>query len=153
MTIFSNKLVFLADDDSDDRELFALALRETGIPASLAIFDSGASLIDAIVHNRQRPDILFLDLNMPGKSGFDCLVEIKTCDQGKSIPVIILSTSSNPRNIDYCYDHGAALYAVKPADFSTLCRLIERAVADDWRRQVSKKEFLLDLSGFSMRRS
>ncbi len=153
MTHISNILIFLADDDSDDRELFELALRETANAASLKTFEDGVSLMTALTTVDRHPDMIFLDLNMPRKSGFDCLAEIKHDKKLKNIPVIVLSTSTNPQNIDYCFKCGASFYAVKPTDFRALGKLIQKTLNNDWKAEPSKADFLLDLSGLYFRKA
>jgi CheY-like chemotaxis protein len=65
-----------------------------------------------------RPTVILLDLNLPGTDGREALVRIKRDSQLRSIPIVILSTSSNPKDVAYCYDHGANGYMVKSVNFT-----------------------------------
>lgn len=67
--------------------------------------------------NENLPALILLDLNLPGIDGRELLVMLKNDDRYKEIPVIILSTSNNPRDISYCFKNGANSYQVKPVGF------------------------------------
>ena len=72
--------------------------------------------------------MLFLDLNMPRKTGYECLSEIKSDDKLKNLPVIIISTSFEHDVVNSLYKGGADFYLRKPGDFSLLKQLIYNAV-------------------------
>src|SRR5690348_3605911 len=91
--------ILLADDDGDDCYLFGDVLNEFDSPTTLTIVRDGEQLMDWLGRNPM-PDLLFLDLNMPRKNGFECLSEIKASATLASLPVIVLSTSSEPDIID-----------------------------------------------------
>ena len=63
------------------------------------------------------PALILLDLNLPGADGRDFLVQLKIDEHLKEIPVVILTTSNNPRDILHCYRHGANGYQIKPVGF------------------------------------
>ena len=74
--------LLLADDDSDDCTFFSEALQDLPVSATLSVVKDGIQLMSTLTNSTsQLPDILFLDLNMPRKSGFDCLSEIKSNDK------------------------------------------------------------------------
>ena len=86
--------ILLADDDIDDRFFFEKALKEIPIVTSLFIVKDGEELMDYLeVNATHLPDVLFLDLSMPRKSGFECLTEIKENTAMIKMPVIMFSTS------------------------------------------------------------
>jgi CheY-like chemotaxis protein len=119
--------VIFADDDEDDRELFNDAVKETALVVSLVMIKSGNDLMKKLNSlNFDLPDIIFLDLNMPQKSGNDCLKEIRSADKLKDIPVIIYSTSCNCTEIEMCFKEGANLYVQKPDSFSDLVLVIKK---------------------------
>lgn len=74
------------------------------------------------------PALILLDLNLPGIDGRELLVEIKTNERFKEIPVVILTTSSNPRDILYCYRHGASSYHLKSVGFEKFAASIKHIV-------------------------
>ena len=73
----------------------------------------------------QRPAIILLDLNLPGTDGREVLEQIKQDKSLKSIPVVIFTTSSNPRDIEACYQYGVNGYIIKPVDVNELKRTIQ----------------------------
>ncbi|MFL5752327.1 MAG: response regulator [Bacteroidia bacterium] len=127
--------ILLADDDKDDRFLFREALSELPVSTQLTTVHDGEELMTFLVENATRlPDILFLDLNMPRKNGFECLTEIKQNDELKELPVIMFSTSY-PRDMHYeqdiiklLYKIGAHDYIRKPDDFNQLKQVIFHAL-------------------------
>ena len=140
------KFIYIADDDEDARMLFLDALMELDHPASVKEAQDGQELINALYDSiKQLPEIIFLDINMPGKSGFDCLKEIRTSQQDfKHIRVVMFSTSRNQANIDLSYELGADFYAVKPSSFPGLKDLLKRIFEIDWNSvPKNQHEFLL----------
>jgi CheY-like chemotaxis protein len=121
--------ILLADDDEDDCMFFKDALNELSLPVSLKIVANGADLINFLENNPvDFPRILFLDLNMPRKTGIECLSEIKQSKKLKQLPVIIYSTSFNPDVVDLLYNKGAQHYIRKPVDFEHLKSVINKAI-------------------------
>ena len=123
--------ILLADDDKDDCYLFREALSELPVNALLETVSDGEELLKYLQdHGKNHPDVIFLDLNMPKKNGFECLTEIKINDEWKEIPVIMFSTSY-PRDAHYeqdmmkvLYSIGAKDYVRKPASFPELKKVI-----------------------------
>lgn len=72
-----------------------------------------------------RPSLILLDLNLPGTDGRQVLQRIKADDNLKTIPVIVLTTSSNPKDIDACYKNGANSYIVKPVNFTQFVQTMD----------------------------
>lgn len=75
------------------------------------------------------PDVLFLDLNMPRKNGFQCLLEIRQDEKLKTLPVIIISTSYEEKITDQLYQIGANYFIQKPANFHKLTGLIQMSLS------------------------
>jgi CheY-like chemotaxis protein len=123
--------ILLADDDKDDCFLFREALSELPVSTNLVTVHDGEQLMSYLTeHETQLPHVLFLDLNMPRKNGFECLTEIKHNDSLKDLPVIMFSTSY-PRDMGYeqdiikvLYNIGAQDYIRKPEDFTKLKQVI-----------------------------
>jgi len=142
----SKKVIFIADDDEDDRLLFLDAVQDLGLPVAVESACDGQQLLNTLCSTMQRlPDLIFLDINMPVKNGFDCLEEIRS-NKGalKEIKIIMLSTSRSPDNIELSYKLGADLYAVKPSTFQGLKNLLQKVFELDWSSvQKSSNKFLL----------
>ena len=122
--------ILLADDDADDRTFFEDALEELALPAELSTVNDGVQLMKTLTATQKDllPDVLFLDLNMPLKSGFECLTEIKSTETLKYLPIIIFSTSLDTTTVDKLYAQGATYYICKPGDFSKLKKVIFDAI-------------------------
>ena len=105
--------IFLAEDDEDDALFFKEVLSELLSNADLTIFTNGEKLMNQLYMNELLPDIIFLDLNMPRKNGFECLKEIKSNSSLKAIKTIILSTTSDEVQIKKCNSLGADMFLTK----------------------------------------
>lgn len=133
----TNFKILLADDDEDDCMFFKEALDELSFPASLNTVGNGVELMKFLAsHSANLPHLLFLDLNMPRKTGMECLSEIKQHEALKKMPVIIYSTSSNPEVMELLYDKGAQYYIRKPADFADLKSVIHKAIALSGQKSI-----------------
>ena len=122
--------ILLADDDEDDCMFFNDALEELSIAASLKTVNNGVELMEFLNGNvGGLPHVIFLDLNMPCKSGPECLLEIKGSEKYRHIPVVMYSTSFNLEVMDQLYLNGAQYYIRKPADFSDLKSVINRTIS------------------------
>ncbi len=75
-----------------------------------------------------RPSVILLDLNLPGIDGRDILVRLKQDSSFKEIPIVVFTTSSNPKDIELCYQRGANGYLVKPMDSQELKKTIQAFV-------------------------
>jgi len=126
-----NYNLLLADDDEDDCTFFKDALDELVISVNLITVNDGVQLMNFLLENlaTNLPDILFLDLNMPRKSGIECLLEIKKNDKLKQLPVIIFSTSADMNIVDLMYKKGATYYIQKRGEFSQLKKVISNALS------------------------
>lgn len=126
--------ILLADDDEDDRTFFSEAIQELKMNNKLTLFKDGNELMDYLVHPDIRlPHVLFLDLNMPGKTGIDCLKEIRANIRFKDVSIAIYSTSSSEKDIEDTFIEGANIYITKPNDFSSLKKVIQEVVNMNWQ--------------------
>lgn len=141
----SQRFIYIADDDDDDRILFTEAILEVDPSVVLKEAQDGMQLMQIIeTLSDPIPDVIFLDINMPKKSGFDCLREIRKQDGAiKDVKVIILSTSSDPEDIKKALELGATFYAVKPSRFDTLKLFLEEVLKMNWEISKDKKKFRL----------
>ncbi|MBZ4037510.1 response regulator [Flavobacterium sp. 17A] len=142
----SRKIIYLAEDDEDDRILFLDALRELHPEIAVKVSEDGQQLLNNL-HNTawDQPEIIFLDINMPCKNGFECLKEIRTGEHFfNGTKIIMFSTSSSLLHIELSYKLGADYYAVKPGSFQELKELLHEIMAIDWNTASrDKAEFLL----------
>ncbi|AWI27280.1 response regulator [Flavobacterium pallidum] len=130
--------IILADDDEDDRNFFNDAIQELKMNSTLITFKDGKELIDYLeAPDTVLPHIIFLDLNMPCKTGFDCLKEIRENPKLKDVSIAIYSTSSSEKDIEDTFIGGANVYIKKPNDFSKLKKVIKDVVNMNWQFHTS----------------
>lgn len=122
--------VLLADDDIDDCTFFKQALDESPLSTNLTVVHDGEQLMHLLIKeiDKPLPHVLFLDLNMPRKSGFECLLEIKLNKKLKPLPVVIFSTSFQQDIVNLFYKEGAQYCIRKPPEFSQLQKVIQQAL-------------------------
>jgi CheY-like chemotaxis protein len=123
--------ILLADDDTDDCFFFEKAVEELQLSTHLKIVHDGQQLMNYLSENsKDLPDVLFLDLNMPRKNGFECLCEIKEDTRLKVIPVVMFSTAFpqdqiyEANMINTLLKIGAHHFIRKPGDFEQLKQII-----------------------------
>ena len=121
----SSKKIILAEDDNDDVEFFEGALSECCHDCVLLVAKDGFELEKILLQNPS-PFAIVLDLNMPLVSGKESLVKIRSQKVFDNIPVIILSTSNDLKDKQYCLDHGATVYLVKPGSYNGLKSVIQK---------------------------
>lgn len=141
--------IILADDDEDDRLFFEEAFEELKINTKVKTFNDGVQLMDYLNETANfLPNILFLDLNMPKKSGMECLSEIKKDNRFKDLAIAIYSTSASEEDIENTFVMGANVYIKKPNDFKQLKKVLSNVVTINWQYHTSglnKDNFLLRL--------
>ncbi len=126
-------IILIADDDDDDCILTQEALAESRLANAARIVRDGEELMDYLYNRGQytdkklapRPDLIFLDLNMPKKDGREALREIKADSHLRSIPIIVLTTSKAEEDIHRSYDLGANSFIIKPMTFSSLVEVMK----------------------------
>jgi len=139
----------LADDDEDDRLFFTEAFEELKVRSNVSLFKDGIELMNYLDDsNNAIPNLLFLDLNMPKKSGLECLKEIKASQRFKDMAIAIYSTSASEEDIENTFVIGANVYIKKPNDFEKLKKVLSEVVTTNWQYHTSglnKENFLLRL--------
>jgi CheY-like chemotaxis protein len=134
-----NQPILLVEDSPEDFEATQRALRKSGLKNPLYRCADGDEALDYLFRRGAYtdpatspcPGIILLDLNLPGTDGREVLAEIKADPQLKQIPVVVLTTSSDDRDVDACYRAGASSYIQKPVDLDGFMRAIER-LNDYW---------------------
>ncbi len=112
--------VLIVDDEIAIGKLLETAFKNKGFEAKW--IESADNLLN--VMKEFNPDIVLLDINMPGKSGFDALKELR--DAGYKTPVIVISVLSQDVNIERAYDLGAVDYIIKPFSLNYLIKKVEK---------------------------
>ena len=138
--------IFLAEDDTDDCLFFKEALKEFSMSTELTVVHDGEELMQLLTNETTKlPDVLFLDLNMPRKNGFEFLSEIKCHNTLKQLTVIIYSTSFHKKMAAALYNTGANYYISKPIEISKLKKVVQGIITflaqEDFHKR-SKETFL-----------
>lgn len=142
--------ILLADDDTDDCIFFKEALDELLIKTDLTTVHDGEQLMIYLDGtSRKLIDVLFLDINMPRKNGFECLAEIKQNENLKELPVIIFSTSYEHEVVNSLYESGAHYFIRKPSNFAQFNKIIYHTlllIVQDEIAQPSRANFVLTMA-------
>jgi CheY-like chemotaxis protein len=124
--------VLLAEDDEDDVHLFKTVLAELNQDILVTVAADGNLLMAFLKQATTLPEMIFLDLNMPFKNGFECLREIRGNEKWNSIQIFVLSTSSQPQHIEDAYKGGADLYLSKPTSYTQFKNMVEKCLVNNW---------------------
>ncbi len=124
--------IFVVDDDPDEYILVQKAFAQNQVPNPVVFLRDGEELLDCLSKkgpyandpDAGKPALILLDLNMPRMDGLTALKLIKSSEEYKSVPVVVLSTSCAPEDISMVNELGADSYICKPPDFETLVRAI-----------------------------
>lgn len=113
------KTILLVEDNADDEQLTLRAMRQSEIPNIIRVARDGAEAIDFLygVEAGRLPDLVLLDLKLPKISGLEVLQRIRSEGQTRALPVVILTSSDEERDIVKSYNLGANSYIRKPVDF------------------------------------
>lgn len=128
-------MILLVEDNDEDHVAFERALAGTDSRRPLHRCTNGDAAL-AYLEERHAasggptrlPALILLDLNMPGSDGRDVLQRLKCDARFRAIPVVVVTTSSNPRDVLACYDSGANSYMVKSIDFERFSRDVRRLI-------------------------
>jgi two-component system response regulator len=123
--------ILLVEDDPGDAQLTQIGLAKTATPLDLNIVDNGQAALDYLDQKDPyadvlRPDLILLDLNLPGLSGRDVLSTVKQDADFRAIPIIILSTSDRKEDISEAYALGANCYVRKHSDLKKFLKTIKQ---------------------------
>jgi CheY-like chemotaxis protein len=123
--------LLLVDDDIDDQQIFAEALETVNSSINLVVASNGLEALHKLNSpGFLKPDMIFLDLNMPMMNGKEFLEEIKKTDHLENIPVIIYTTSSRPEDREQSLSLGATEFLVKPINYRLLCEQLKSILVD-----------------------
>ncbi len=128
--------MLLVDDDENDRVVFRTALKKSGLDVELFEASDGFAGINYLIGHGPRadrgefpwPDIIFLDLKMPGMDGFDVLKEIRMKLGLQNLPVVILTNSGLKVNTTAAYSLGASAFHTKPTNHEELIGLLQSVI-------------------------
>ena len=131
--------VLLVDDDQDHALLFERILKQVDPTKSLIVFSDPNALIKYL--EKQKPDLIFLDLNMPCKNGLQCLQEIRQEPSLNNIPIVVYSSSTHMTDIQRSYLYKADLYMVKPFNSEHLKNALLSILDMNWRDRYTNEKY------------
>ena len=117
MTAVTIPGILVVEDSDEDFDTVQMALKASGLRCAIRRAVNGNECLDLLRGNGRmlpRPVFVLLDLNLPGMDGRDALSLIKGDPDLRDLPVVVLTTSSNPRDMDFCYHAGVNAFHVKP---------------------------------------
>lgn len=123
--------VLLVEDDPGDVVIAREALKAAGLTTKLDVVSDGDEALEFLraegrYSKARRPDLVLLDLNLPGRSGLEVLAEVKADPDLRRIPVVVLTTSGSADDIARSYDLHANVYVAKPVDFDEFARVVQQ---------------------------
>ena len=116
--------ILLVEDNPNDAELTMRALKRANVDARLITARDGAEALEFLISDRPKPKVIFLDLKLPKVDGIEVLRQVRSDDRTRAIPVVVLTSSQEERDITECYKLGANSYVVKPVEFDKFYRAV-----------------------------
>lgn len=145
MQIIKNPIerIFLVDDDEDDCMVFKLALHEAAPGLELHCSNNCDNIIEQL--DAIKPDLIFLDINLPRTNGIECLKKIQTGARLNKTPLVMYSSSELPKDLRACFDLGATLYFRKPLSITQLIDALKKILQMAWHApETIKKQYYRD---------
>jgi len=125
-------VILIAEDDDGHADLIEEGLYESGVCNKIIRFPDGKETWDYLsgsgdhVLDKNKHYLLLLDINMPKMDGVEVLKRMKADEELKEIPVMMLTTTEDPREVEHCYKLGCNIYITKPVDFSQFAETLKR---------------------------
>jgi CheY-like chemotaxis protein len=131
--------LLVVEDSDEDFEILELLMQQMAVQNPIHRCTNGDTALDFVYQDLSvsqerailRPSVILLDLNIPGTDGREVLEQLKQDQSYKEIPIVVFTTSSNPQDIEFCYQNGANGYLIKPVDSEELERTVQ-AFVDYW---------------------
>jgi CheY-like chemotaxis protein len=126
----STPVIWVVDDDEDDQYLIQHAFKAARPTSSIKAIYDGQQLLSCLKHALELPQLVLLDLNMPGKDGFEILEELRKKPAYKQLPVVMLTTSSEESDKTRSAALGASGFLTKPATLAATVKLFQELCGD-----------------------
>src|SRR6201995_2407176 len=125
--------IVMVEDDEGHARLIEKNIRRAGVNNKIQPFPNGGEAIKYLFGadgtgavNKGKPLLVLLDLNLPDMTGIDILKRIKTNEHIKRVPVVVLTTTDDPVEIQRCYDLGFNVYITKPVNYDSFAHAIRQ---------------------------
>ncbi|MBB4198929.1 hypothetical protein CCR94_15770 [Rhodoblastus sphagnicola] len=125
-------MIVMIEDDDGHARLIEKNIRRAGGRHEILRFATGAAALDFLLGGgatrprSPRARLILLDLNLPDMTGLDILARLKADERARRLPVIVLTTSNDKRDIEKCYDLGASVYMIKPPNYDSFANAIQQ---------------------------
>ena len=131
MEMYKRLIILIAEDDDGHAELINNGLIESGVKNEIIRFSNGEELWNFFSLNdsktiQENNYLLLLDINMPKMDGIEVLRRMKSDNDLKEIPIMMLTTTYDPREVEACYKLGCNIYITKPIDFNKFTEMLTR---------------------------
>lgn len=133
MSNYKELIILIVEDDDGHAELITDGLGESGVCNETIRFSNGEDVWKFLsgsdenrVRDKSKSYLILLDINLPKMNGFEVLKKLKGDDELKEIPVIMLTTTDDPREVEECYRLGCNMYITKPVDFNRFAETLKR---------------------------
>lgn len=135
-TKFYDPLLLVVEDSDEDFAVLQRLMKRMAVQNPIYRCADGDEVLEFLYQSGDytdqdtvpRPSIILLDLNLPGTDGREVLEQLKQDGDLREIPVVVFTTSSNPKDIEFCYQNGANGYLVKPVNSIELQRTVQAFV-------------------------
>ena len=121
--------ILLCDDDPDEALFLETAFVTAGFEVTLEWFNRCSKLLEHLPVRPAVPDLIFVDIGMPGENGLKCLAEIRQLSTYMHVPVLMYTTSTLSRDIEVAYKSGANLYVPKTSSEAELIEIVKFVIA------------------------
>lgn len=125
--------IVMVEDDEGHARLIEKNIRRAGVNNQIVAFATGAAALDYLIGadatgrpSNPSPRLVLLDLNLPDMTGIDILARLKANEHTRRLPVIVLTTTDDKREIERCYDLGANVYITKPVNYDSFANAIRQ---------------------------
>lgn len=133
--------ILYVEDNMDDADIFSRLISRMDRPPTFSILSSGSDAIDFLLQqgvyqgqSTPLPRLVLVDLKLPVHSGFDVIQQVRACNRTRYLPLVVYSTSDNPKDMRRAYELGANAYLIKPESHQHIREMLRRAI-DFWLTQ------------------
>jgi len=129
--------IVLAEKDAEYQEIFQEALEEMSFPTTLTIVNDGKELMDKLKAAQSSTyNVVVLDVNIPKKSGIQCLKEIRKNNRWNNTFSVVLTSDKNRNQVEKAYGAGANLFLTKPDSYTDYLETIRRILTSEWEMSL-----------------